>query len=93
VSRAGFAAHWVPDAAAVRYAMRRAGYLLGAELASACGLDRSVVNAVLRGEKPHVSASTMCDLAAALGCDVMDLMKPNGTSAFQGLGNPREGTR
>ncbi len=78
MSRAGFAAHWVPDAVAVRYAMRRAGYLIGAELASACGLDRSVVNAVLRGEKPHVSASTMCDLAAALGCDVMDLMKPNG---------------
>lgn len=93
MSRAGHAAHWVPDAAAVRYAMRRAGYLQGVELASACGIDKSVVNAVLRGEKPHVSASTMCDLAAALRCDVLDLMKPNGISAFQGPGNPRAGTR
>ena len=93
MSRAGFAAHWVPDAAAVRYAMRRAGYRLGGELASACGLDKSVVNAVLRGEKRHVSASTMCDLAAALRCDVMDLMKPNDVRLIQGLGRPPAGTR
>ena len=65
---------WMLDLDAVHYAMDRAGFLTMAELSAASGIPATTVRQVVRGKVKYPSASIMCALASALGCDVMDLM-------------------
>lgn len=65
---------WEVDLGAVRYAMRRAGMRTWGDLARAARLSENTAWNVCTGRRPHPSAATMCSIARALGCDVMDLM-------------------
>ena len=65
---------WKLDIGAVHYAMDRAGFLTMAELSAASGIPATTVRQVVRGKVKYPSASIMCAIASALGCDVMDLM-------------------
>lgn len=65
---------WMVDVDAIRYAMDRAGFLTMAELSAASGIPATTVRQVVRGKVKYPSASIMCAIASALGCDVMDLM-------------------
>jgi hypothetical protein len=68
------ASMWVPDVEAIRYAMDRAGYKTIASLGAATGILPNTIWLVLRRKVKHPAASTMCAIAVALDCDVLDLM-------------------
>lgn len=66
---------WAVDADAVFYAMRRRGLETLDSLAGAAGVSYATLHHALSGETARPSADTMCRVAEALGCDVMDLME------------------
>lgn len=65
------------DRDSLRYAMRRAGYQDARQLGDASLVSAATVQRMLDGECFGVQASTMCQLAVTLGCDVLDLMREN----------------
>ena len=65
------------DRDALRYAMRRAGYHDARQLGQDSLVSDSTIQRMVDGERLGVQASTMCQLAVALGCDVLDLMREN----------------
>lgn len=74
----GSKGRWAVDLGAVRYAMGRAGLGTWRALATAAGLSENTTWNVCTGRRRNPSASTMCAIATALGCDVMDLMREVG---------------
>ncbi len=64
------------DADALRYAARRAGFEKQAALARASGLAQQQVSNLFHGVTRSPSASTLLQLAEALGCEPADLMRP-----------------
>lgn len=64
------------DADALRYAARHAGFTSYAGLACASGLTQNQVSNLSRGKAANPSASTVLQLADALGCEPADLMRP-----------------
>lgn len=65
---------WVVDPEAVAYAMRKAGVPTVRELAEGCRLGKSAVYEAVSGARVRPTAATMCEIASALGVDVLDLM-------------------
>lgn len=57
--------------------MRRAGYQDARQLGDASLVSAATVQRMIDGECFGVQASTMCQLAVTLGCDVLDLMREN----------------
>lgn len=72
---------WMVDVDAFRYAMDRAGFLTMAELSAASGVLATTVRQIVSGRIKYPSSSIMCDIARTLGCDVMDLMRDDGSRA------------
>lgn len=65
------------DCDALRYAMRRAGYHDAQQLGQASLVSGYTIQRMIDDERFGVQASTMCQLAVTLGCDVLDLMREN----------------
>lgn len=65
------------DCDALRYAMRRAGYHDARQLGQASLVSDAAIQRLLDGVCYGVQASTMCQLAVTIGCDVLDLMREN----------------
>lgn len=67
---------YVLDVTALAYATRRAGYRTHAELAAASRVSPSRLDHYFHRRDTNLSASTLLQLADALGCDPRDLMIP-----------------
>lgn len=65
------------DRDALGYAMRHAGYRNARQLGEASLVSSATIQRMLDGGCLGVQASTMCQLAVTLGCDVLDLMREN----------------
>lgn len=65
------------DCDALRYAMRHAGYHDARQLAQSSLVSEATIKRMLCDVCCGVQASTMCQLAVTLGCDVLDLMREN----------------
>lgn len=65
------------DRDSLRYAMWRAGYHDARQLGQASLVSGVTIQRMLDGDCCGVLASTMCQLAVTLGCDVIDLMREN----------------
>lgn len=65
------------DRDSLGYAMRKAGYHDARQLGEASLVSAATIQRMLDGGCYGVQASTMCQLAVTLGCDVLDLMREN----------------
>lgn len=75
---------WTIDRDALLYAARRKGWtrrvhgeevVNATRLGAAAGIPPSTAMYALNDGRARPSASVMCSIARALGCDVMDLMR------------------
>lgn len=66
---------WSVDVDAVRYAMRRARMPTALDLTKRYRLSKTVIYETVSGTKARPTAATMCEVASALGVDVLDLME------------------